>query len=228
MSVVSKLFSPIKIGSMAIKNRIAMAPMATDFANPDGTLSQRIIDYYEARAKGGAGLITLEIATIDEFSPYVPNTIGLWDDKFIPGIKTLTDAIHIHGELKDAVMTYLAKNYPEETPDIAEKRQHLAKTHDFTEALKTFPVHLRFERAMLSALQQYPDNFQNALLALPKNLLLMFINAYQSYLFNKILSKRLQNHLPLNQALPGDLILSNTNTAKKINTLPQQHLISIK
>jgi tRNA pseudouridine13 synthase len=68
---------------------------------------------------------------------------------------------------------------------------------------------------MLSALQQQPHNFENALLALPKNLLLMFINAYQSYLFNKILSKRLQNHLPLNQALPGDQILSNKNTGKK-------------
>ncbi len=154
---------------------------------------------------------------IDFFTktPGFPNYFGI---QRFGGIRPITHLVGkhiIHGEFEDAVMTYLAKNYPEETPDIAEKRQHLATTHDFTEALKTFPIHLRFERAMLSVLQQHPDNFQNALLALPKNLLLMFINAYQSYLFNKILSKRLQNHLPLNQALPGDLILSNKNTSKK-------------
>ena len=70
------LFSPLKIGSMQTRNRIAMAPMATDFADPDGTLSPRIIDYYETRARGGAGLIIMEVTTIDEFSPYVPNTVG--------------------------------------------------------------------------------------------------------------------------------------------------------
>jgi len=82
---------------MEIKNRIVMAPMATDFASEDGTMSQRIIDYYEARARGGAGLITLEVTTIDELSPYVPKTISIWDDKFIPSIKELTDAVHAHG-----------------------------------------------------------------------------------------------------------------------------------
>jgi len=97
MKSLSKLFSPIKIGSMELKNRIAMAPMATDFANEDGTLSQRLIDYHEARAKGGAGLIILEVTTIDSLSPYVPKTISLWDDKFIPGFKELTDAVHAHG-----------------------------------------------------------------------------------------------------------------------------------
>jgi len=82
---------------MEIKNRMAMAPMATDYANPDGTVSQRMIDYYEARARGGVGLIIMEVVTVDELSPYVPKTVSLWDDRFIPSLKTLTDAIHAHG-----------------------------------------------------------------------------------------------------------------------------------
>lgn len=97
MRPLSKLFSPIRIGPMEIKNRMAMAPMATDFANQDGTISQRMIDYFEARAKGGIGLIIMEVVTIDEFHPYVPKTVALWDDKFIPSLKTLTDALHAHG-----------------------------------------------------------------------------------------------------------------------------------
>ncbi len=97
MKRLEKLFSPIKIGTMEIKNRMVMAPMATDYTNPDGTISQRLIDYQVARAKGGIGLITSEVTTIDSMSPYVPNTVALWDDKFIPGFKKLADAVHAHG-----------------------------------------------------------------------------------------------------------------------------------
>jgi 2,4-dienoyl-CoA reductase-like NADH-dependent reductase (Old Yellow Enzyme family)/thioredoxin reductase len=94
---LTTLFSPVKFGTMEIKNRIAMAPMATDFAEGDGTVSDRLIDYYEARARGGIGLIILEVCTIDGMSPYIPRTVGLWDDSFIAGLKRLTDAVHAHG-----------------------------------------------------------------------------------------------------------------------------------
>jgi NAD(H)-dependent 7beta-hydroxy-3-oxo-delta4-cholenoic acid oxidoreductase len=97
MKKASALFSPVKIGTMNMKNRVAMAPMATDFAEGDGAVSQRLIDYYEARAAGGAGLIIVEVCTIDGMSPYIPRTLGLWDDRFIPGLKRLTEAVHAHG-----------------------------------------------------------------------------------------------------------------------------------
>jgi len=97
MSSLSQLFRPISIGAMEVKNRIAMAPMATDYAESDGTVSQRLIDYLAARARGGVGLITSEMTTIDEFSPYIPRTVALWNDKFIPGFRKLTDAVHAHG-----------------------------------------------------------------------------------------------------------------------------------
>jgi 2,4-dienoyl-CoA reductase-like NADH-dependent reductase (Old Yellow Enzyme family) len=97
MRTLQHLFTPITIGSMDVKNRVAMAPMATDFAEGDGTVSQRLVDYYEARAEGGAGLIILEVCTIDGMSPYIPRTVGIWDDSFVPGLKTLTGAIHEHG-----------------------------------------------------------------------------------------------------------------------------------
>jgi NAD(H)-dependent 7beta-hydroxy-3-oxo-delta4-cholenoic acid oxidoreductase len=96
MKPLTTLFSPIKIGSMEIKNRIAMAPMATQFANPDSTVSQKLMDYHEARAKGGVGLIILGVTTVDEYFPY-PVTLSLSDDRFIPGLKALTDIVHKHG-----------------------------------------------------------------------------------------------------------------------------------
>ncbi len=52
MSSLGLLFTPITIGTMEVKNRVAMAPMATDYAESDGRISQRLIDYLEARAAG--------------------------------------------------------------------------------------------------------------------------------------------------------------------------------
>lgn len=51
------LFSPLNIGQVTIKNRVVMAPMLMGFGTFDGTPTHRLMDYYEERAKGGAGLI---------------------------------------------------------------------------------------------------------------------------------------------------------------------------
>ncbi len=97
MTELTKLFSPISIGSMELKNRIVMSPMHTDFADPDGSVSETLHNYLVARAKGGAGLITTEICSIDSLSPYMPCTVGIWDDKFIPKFRKLTDEAHSYG-----------------------------------------------------------------------------------------------------------------------------------
>ncbi len=97
MTELTKLFSPTRIGSMELKNRIVMSPMHTDYGETDGTISTKLKDYLVARAKGGVGLITTEICSIDGQSPYMPNTVGMWDDKFIPALKELVDEVHSHG-----------------------------------------------------------------------------------------------------------------------------------
>ncbi|MFO8101330.1 MAG: NAD(P)/FAD-dependent oxidoreductase [Dehalococcoidia bacterium] len=97
MAKLEKLFSPLKIGSMEMRNRIAMAPMATNWANQDGTISERLSDYFEARAKGGVGLIILEVTTVDNAFPYVPCTIGLADENQMAAMRQFTDIIHSHG-----------------------------------------------------------------------------------------------------------------------------------
>ena len=97
MSALEKLFSPITIGTMEVKNRIAMAPMTTGWAPADGTVPDKMIDYLEARAKGGVGLIIFETVTIDERFPYIMQSVGLWDDSLIPSFKRFVDAMHAHG-----------------------------------------------------------------------------------------------------------------------------------
>ena len=88
MANLKHLFSPIKIGTMEVKNRIAMAPMGTGLGAPDGTLTEPIIDYYEARAKGGVGLIITGITGADRRA---------WEDKHVASWKKATDAVHAYG-----------------------------------------------------------------------------------------------------------------------------------
>ena len=93
----ASLFSPVRIASLAVKNRIVMPPMHTGFGGADGSITQRIIDYYEARAKGGVGLIIVEAATVNPIRKYSPRALGLFDDSLIPGWKRLVRAIHDNG-----------------------------------------------------------------------------------------------------------------------------------
>jgi len=97
MAALAKLFSPIRIGAMEVKNRIAMAPMTTNWAPEDGSVPDKLLDYLEARARGGVGLIIFETVTVDERFPYIMQSVGLWDDSLIPGFKKFVDVIHAHG-----------------------------------------------------------------------------------------------------------------------------------
>ena len=97
MSPLTKLFSPIKIGKMEVKNRIAMAPITTNWAPADGTVPDRLIDYLEARAAGGVGLIIMETFVVDKSQQYLLSSLGFWDDALTPNFKKLIDRVHAHG-----------------------------------------------------------------------------------------------------------------------------------
>lgn len=92
-----RLCQPFRIGGVELRNRMVMPPMATRYATADGFVTRRTVNYYEARAKGGIGLIIVEATYVHEKGPILPNELGLSDDKFIPGMKELTDAVHRYG-----------------------------------------------------------------------------------------------------------------------------------
>ena len=94
MSELRKLFEPIRVGRMDLKNRLVMAPVTDNYA-VNYYVTDRMVDFYTERAKGGAGLIT-----IGYFTPNIPSNplgLGLFDDRFIPGLRRLTGAIHPAG-----------------------------------------------------------------------------------------------------------------------------------
>ena len=90
------LFTPIKIGTIEVKNRIVMPPMTSNFASETGAANQRVIDYYVERAKGGAGLIIVEATCIDSPVGRLDDPLQLCidDDMFIAGFNDLCEAVH--------------------------------------------------------------------------------------------------------------------------------------
>lgn len=90
------LFTPIKLGTLEIKNRIVMAPMVTGQASPDGNVTDPQIAWYEARARGGAGLIIVEMTAVAKRG-CAAALLGIWDDDAVPGFRKLTDAVHANG-----------------------------------------------------------------------------------------------------------------------------------
>ncbi len=91
------LLSPLTIGGVTFRNRMAVSPMSTCHVEDDGTVNQRYIDYMEARAKGGYGLIYTEYTTVKKEGRAEVKQLAIYDDRFIPGLKKLTDAVHRHG-----------------------------------------------------------------------------------------------------------------------------------
>ena len=89
----SKLFKPGRIGSMELKNRIVMAPTGCNITRGDGFVTRRMISYYVERAKGGVSLIIVEGTPIDRLGVALPYQLRLYDDKFIPALKQLANAI---------------------------------------------------------------------------------------------------------------------------------------
>ncbi len=92
-----RLFSPIAIHTMTLKNRLIMPPMCTNYATIGGAVTDRLIDYYTARARGGVGLIDVEFAYVHPAGKVFDHMIGIYDDKLIPGLKRLTDSVHQAG-----------------------------------------------------------------------------------------------------------------------------------
>ena len=87
-----------RIGSMELKNRIAMAPMGENYGGTDGICGERAQAYYEERAKGGTGLIIMGTAAISWPSgTSEPHQLGISEDSFIPGLAEVTRRVHAHG-----------------------------------------------------------------------------------------------------------------------------------
>ena len=91
------LFVPAKLGPIQLRNRILMAPMTTRHADAEGYVTPASLAYYQARAKGGVGLLTVEMAGPEKVGRHRHHELGLYDDRFLDGLKKLVAIIHREG-----------------------------------------------------------------------------------------------------------------------------------
>lgn len=91
------MFTPIKIGPVEVPNRFVVSPMGNNFANTDGSMSDRSLAYYRERARGGFGLITFEATVVDKKAKGGSRKPCLYEDSTIESFKRVIDACHEEG-----------------------------------------------------------------------------------------------------------------------------------
>jgi 2,4-dienoyl-CoA reductase-like NADH-dependent reductase (Old Yellow Enzyme family)/NADPH-dependent 2,4-dienoyl-CoA reductase/sulfur reductase-like enzyme len=91
-----RLFSPLAIGNVTLANRIVSSGHDTVMAD-HGQITDRLIAYHEARARGGAGLIVVQVAGIHQTARYTSHVMMATDDSCIPGYRALAEAVKPHG-----------------------------------------------------------------------------------------------------------------------------------
>jgi 2,4-dienoyl-CoA reductase (NADPH2) len=92
---MSILFSPAQIGTLQLRNRLVMTPIHLGYS-PKGEVNDQLVEFYRARARGGVGLIIVGGCGIDRIGNAFSMT-QLDDDRFIPGLRRLVDAVHAEG-----------------------------------------------------------------------------------------------------------------------------------
>jgi tRNA pseudouridine13 synthase len=137
----------------------------------------------------------------------IPNFFGHQRFGTTRPITHLVGKAIIQGDFEQAAMLFLANPSVNEHPVSRQARQELDSTKNFKHAQENFPKQLRFERIMLNYLAENSGDFVGAFQCLPIKLQALFVQAHQSYLFNRFLSERVKYDLPLNEVLVGDYVV---------------------
>ena len=136
----------------------------------------------------------------------LPNYFGVQRFGEVRPVTHLVGEGLVRGDPEKAVLTYLALPFPGEPETTRLARSRLLEDRDFGRALKEYPLRLRYERAMMSRLHEEGGDWARSFDVLAPNLKRLFVHAYQSLLFNRILSKRMRSGLPLDRAVEGDVV----------------------
>ncbi|RPJ54284.1 MAG: tRNA pseudouridine(13) synthase TruD [Methanobacteriota archaeon] len=148
------------------------------------------------------------VGTVTESARHgLPNYVGYQRFGVIRPVTHLVGERILAEDYEGAVLAYVGMPFPAESEEIRSAREDYSATLDAAQALRRFPRHLSYERAMLHHLAVHPADHAGALRVLPPKLLSIFVSAFQSYLFNCGLSDRMAAGCALDEPVPGDLLL---------------------
>ncbi|MCK9592281.1 MAG: tRNA pseudouridine(13) synthase TruD [Methanoregula sp.] len=156
----------------------------------------------------------------------IPNYFGIQRFGATRPVTHLVGEWILKRDFEKAVVTYIGKEFPGEPENVRMIRTAFSKNRDIRAALHDLPPQMSYERAMLHYLYTHPEDYSGALLELPPKLLSMFVSAFQSYLFNSVLSQRIDDGHSLNEPHVGDrLIFANGRTDTVTTT--NSHAVSL-
>ena len=149
-----KLLEPVKVGTMLLRNRIVLPPMENIYNNADGSVSQDTLDYYEARAMGGVGLIIVQNCHIDtKASRSAIGMLSIATDHMIAGLSKLSNVIKSNGA---GAIIQLGHGGRQCNPEAVPGVQTVAPSPIPTEAYEEIPRELTIEEII-----ELEDAFNN-------------------------------------------------------------------
>jgi len=149
----------------------------------------------------------------------IPNFFGHQRFGTTRPITHLVGKALVRDSFEEAAMLFLAQSSVYEHPASRHARRQLQSSKDFKQALENFPKQLRFERFMLIHLADEPDDFIGAFQRLPVKLQELFVQAHQSYLFNRFLSERVKHGYSWNKAEVGDFVVAVERSGLPLNSI---------
>ncbi len=147
--------------------------------------------------------VKTDIKTVGGF----PNYFGVQRFGVIRPITHIVGEHIVRGNLDRAVMAYVSAPSNLEGEDITNARAMLATCDNYSAALEKIPKNMSFEKLMVEHLASHPDDYIGAIERMPTNLQMMFVHAYQSKLFNEMLSERMAQGIPLGEPVEGDVVI---------------------
>jgi 2,4-dienoyl-CoA reductase-like NADH-dependent reductase (Old Yellow Enzyme family)/thioredoxin reductase len=118
LTQLARLFEPINIGKMRVKNRIVFPAVGTRFADAIGDATQRDVNHFRARAVGGAGLLVVPWVLVDTKLGKKVGRLRLDNDEYIRGMHEIVDVVHSNGSKVAIQLAHPGRAMtPEETPD---------------------------------------------------------------------------------------------------------------
>ncbi len=168
-------------------------------------LGDLIGNRFVVRVSGAENGSRVEKITSELIEKGIPNYFGIQRFGSLRLITHEVGKLILKREFEEAFWVYVAKPFEGEREDVRKVREILWNERDAKFGLKELPKHLRYERLLLQKLREGKSELE-ALLSLPKNLKLLFIHAYQSFIFNKLLSARIREFGTLRELEKDDFI----------------------
>lgn len=193
---MAKLFEPLQVGNVTLKNRIAVSPMC-QYSSEDGFANDWHLVHLGSRAVGGAGLIIFEATSVSPEGRITPDDLGIWKDEHISFLQRITSFIKQHGSVAGVQLAHAGRKASHHSP--WKGAQPLAEHEGAWKTVGPSAVAYKEgapvpEELSKDGIQKFIDDFRSATIrALQAGFELIEIHAAHGYLLHEFYSP-LSNH----------------------------------